>query len=226
MKIEKLRFVALLFIALLIAGKSFAQDNTLKRVELGVRYMPTFSSIDLKTVNDDVIEGSVSMKHGFGVMLGINLSKHFGIQGEIDYYEVSQEYRDLEVNREVDIKYINIPLLLSLNTNKEKRVNLNVVAGPQFGINAGASIKTTGTENTEDIHAVVAVKKADVGIAYGAGLEFALNQNHSVRLDLGYRGFYGLVDINDSKSDNNTYNVVAEASRKSNAVYAGFTLTF
>ena len=212
---------------LLFAGNTTAQDNVdLKRGEFGIRYMPTFSSIDLKAFNNDVIQGSVSMNHGFGVMMGFNLGKHFGFQGEVNYYEVSQSYRDLDLNNKVNIKYLNIPMLLSLNTNKEKRVNLNVVAGPQFGINVGASLKSTGTGNPDNVHAVVAVKKGDIGFAYGAGLEFAINRNHTIRLDAGYRGFYGLVDINASKTDNNTYNVIAEASRKTHAAYAGFTFLF
>jgi opacity protein-like surface antigen len=113
-----------------------------------------------------------------------------------------------------------------LNTNKENRVNLNVVVGPQFGLNLGANIKSTGTGNVENVDAVVAVKKGDVGFAYGAGLEFALNTNHSIRLDLGYRGFYGLVDIDADKTGDNTYNVIAKAARKTNAVYAGLTFLF
>jgi len=218
------RIAAVFFIALLLTGKTSAQD--LRRVEFGFRYMPTFTSIDFQTYNDNVIQGSASINHGFGIMLGFNLNKHLGIQAEVDYYQVSQSYRDVDLSNEVNIRYLNVPVLLSLNTNKEKRINLNVVAGPQFGINAGATIKSSGPQNPENLQAVVALKKGDIGFAYGAGLEFAINNNHTLRLDLGYRGFYGLVDINADKTDVNTYNVIAKASRKSNAAYAGLTFLF
>lgn len=225
-KKSAIRLFSVVFITLLLTGSSFAQYNSLRRGEFGIRYMPTFSSISLKTYNNDVIKGSVSINHGFGIMVGFNLSKNFGIQGEVNYYQVSQSLRDLDLSNEVNIKYLNIPVLLSFNTNKEKRLNFNVVAGPQFGINAGASIKSVGTVNPDNVRAVVALKKGDVGIAYGAGFEFAVNSNHTVRLDIGYRGFYGLVDINATKTDNNTYNVVAKASRKTNALYAGIAFLF
>jgi opacity protein-like surface antigen len=204
--------------------RSAAQD--LGSGEFGFRYMPTFSSIDLKSSNNDVIHGSVSMSHGFGIILGFNFTNHVGFLGEVNYYQISQSFRDNDLNNEVNIKYLNIPLLLSLNTNKEKWVNLNIVAGPQFGINAGASIESSGTGDPNNLHAVVAVKKGDIGIAYGAGLEFAINTSHTMRLDIGYRGFYGMVDINATKTDNNTYNVIAKASRKTNVLYAGLAFVF
>lgn len=223
-KDKAFRNLAIIFIIISTAAAISAQD--LQRVELGIRYMPTFYSLDLKASNNDDIHGSVSISQGFGIMMGVNLSRHFGIQGEVNYYQVSQSFRDQDLNNEVKIKYLNIPVLLSLNTNKEKRINVNVVAGPQFGLNVGASVKSTGTGNPENIDAEVAIKKGDIGFAYGAGLEFALNMSHSIRLDLGYRGFYGLVDIDSDKTGENTYNVIARASRKTNALYVGLTFMF
>jgi opacity protein-like surface antigen len=222
MKTIKILVVVLLM--LLFAGITTAQD--LRKVEFGLRYMPTIASIDFKAYNNDVVKGSVSFNQGFGIMLGFNLSKHFGVETEVDYYQVSQSFRDLDLSNKVNIKYFNIPVLLSLNTNRESRVNLNLVAGPSFGINAGASIKSSGTSNTENVRAIAAVKKGDIGFAYGAGLEFALNSNHTVRLDIGYRGFYGLVKIDANKASDNTYNVIANVSRKTNAAYAGITFLF
>ena len=64
------------------------------------------------------------------------------------------------------------------------------------------------------------------GVAYGAGLEFALDKAHTVRLDLGYRGFYGLVDADGYKSNADTYNVIVTAKRKTNGAYIGFTVLF
>ncbi|HLO59786.1 MAG TPA: porin family protein [Bacteroidales bacterium] len=221
---KTIKILIVVLSVLLFAGITSAQD--LKRVEFGLRYMPTIASIDFKAYNNDIVKGSVSFNQGFGIRMGFNLSKHVGIETEVDYYQISQSFRDLDLSNKVNIKYFNIPVLLSLNTNRESVVNLNVVVGPSFGINAGASIKSSGTSNTENVRAVAAVKKGDIGFAYGAGLEFALNSNHTLRLDLGYRGFYGLVKIDANKTSDNTYNVIANASRKTNAAYAGITFLF
>lgn len=249
MKNNTLNKIAALSATLLFVGSAAAQDTVkvrertivhdtvvkertervrppLRRGEFGIRYMPTFSAIDLRTYNGEVVKGSATMGHGAGIMLGFNIGKNVGLQAEVNYYQVTQSYKDRNLNREVNVSYLNIPLLLSLNTNKTMPVNLNIVAGPQFGINIGSTIKTTGGENADALQAVVGLKQGDVGLAYGAGLEFALNRNHTTRLDLGYRGFYGLVDANATDNGNNTYNVIVKASRRTYGAYIGFAFLF
>jgi opacity protein-like surface antigen len=227
-KIKKISYpiIAAFSIILCFPNEVSSQDTkALQVVEFGIRYMPTFSSLDLKTYNGDIVKGSANVSNGFGAVLGLNMSRHIGIQGEVIYYQVSQSYRDVNMDRKVDIKYLNIPLLLSFNTNKTRMVNLNIVAGPQFGINVGSTMNASGTENSGSLKATVALKKGDVGFAYGAGLEFALNQGHSIRLDLGYRGFYSFVNM-DASTNKDTYNVIVNASRKTNGAYAGLTFLF
>lgn len=196
----------------------------LRVVELGVHYMPTFYTMDFHSESGDIIEGSVTMAHGFGGMLGINFSPHVGIQGEIDYYQATQKYKDQSVDNEVDIKYLDIPVLLSLNTNKMARLNLNAVVGPQFGINVGSDISSSGSTGTAT--ATVAAKKGDIGAAFGAGLEFALTESHNIRVDLGYRGFYGFVKMDADETSSDSYNVMVSANRKTNAAYVRLTFLF
>lgn len=200
----------------------------LRRGEFGVRYMPTFASLALRTYNGDVIQGDMTMNNGYAIMLGFNISKNIGIQTEINYLEITQKYKDQNLNRQVSVTYLNIPAMLSINTDKSRILNLNFVAGPQFGINIGSSIKTTGDENSETLRAVVGASGTDIGLAYGTGLELALTRSHRLRLDLGYRGFYGLVDVSSKQYSNNpdTYNVLVRTARKTNAAYMGLTLCF
>ncbi len=206
--------------------KNENENPVLRRGEFGIRYMPTFSSLNFRNYNGEVVQGSGSMSNGFGIMLGLNLDKHVGFQGEINYYMVSQTYKDRDLNREVHISYLDIPLLLSLNIDKTKPVNLNFVVGTQFGLNVGSNIKTTGGDNTDTLQAVVAVRQGDIGFAYGAGLEFALNKNHTCRLDVGYRGFYGILDMNAKSTGSDSFNVIIKTSRKTNGAYIGITFLF
>jgi hypothetical protein len=199
----------------------------LRKTELGIRYYPTFSSLALRTYGGETVQGSLSMSNGWGVMIAHNFNRHVGFQVEVDYNQISQKFKDRNLDRRVDVSYLNIPVLLSLNTDKSNWVNWNFVAGPQFGINLGSHVKTNGSNNTDTLHAVVAVKPGDVGLAYGTGLEFMLNKPHTVRLDLGFRGFYGFVDMSASQSNGpDTYNIVVKASRKQYAGYLGITFLF
>jgi hypothetical protein len=199
---------------------------TTPRFEFGIRYMPTFTAMDFKTYDGGVVQASATMSNGFGVMMAFNLSSHVGLQGEINYYEANQSYVDRSINYEVKIQYLNVPLLLSLNTDKSMPVNLNFVAGPQFGFNVGSSVNSSGSEGSDTLNIVAAVKPADIGFAYGAGLEFALNSGHSIRLDVGYRGFYGLVDMNSTSTGSDSYNIIVSTSRKTNGGYLGLTFLF
>jgi opacity protein-like surface antigen len=202
-------------------------ERILHRGEVGFRFMPTFTALSFNTYDDNTVQGDITVTYGYGVMFGFNFSRNIGLQAEVNYSAISQKYKEYNLEREVHIDYLDVPILLSLNTDKTRWVNLNVVAGPQFGINVGSSITAEDVGNsTNTLHAVVAVKQGDIGLAYGAGLEFALTRSHLLRFDLGYRGMYGFVDMNSNSPEPNTYNVLVKASRKSNAGYAGLTFTF
>jgi opacity protein-like surface antigen len=166
---------------------------SLHRVEFGLRFMPTFSKFDIETTNGNTLKAEITLGYGVGAMAAFNFSKHIGIQGEAIYNALSQKYTDQEVDRKITVNYMSIPIMLSLNTGKSRPVNLNAVIGPQFGINVGS--KATGPA-VDTVITVVAAKRNDIGLAYGAGLEFALNSKRNVRLDLGYRGLYGFSNVN------------------------------
>jgi hypothetical protein len=221
---------AIALFALFTAGPISAQEDNnnddLKVGEFGLLYLPTFTKLDLNTYNGEVVEGTATLSHGYGAMLGLNMSKNVGLRLEGNYIGIMQKYKDRDLEREVHINYLNFPLMLTLSTDKTKPVNFNVMLGPQFGLNVGSKITGDDGGDEDTLHAVIAVKEGDVGVAYGAGFEIALIPDHSVRLDFGFRGMYGLVDMRGDKIDPNTYNVVVKGSRKSYGGYLGVTFGF
>jgi hypothetical protein len=202
-------------------------EPPLKSGEIGVRFMPTFSKFDLRNSNGEVIEGDLALGYGYGGLLAVT-GKHVGLQLEVIYNPVSQKYKDHEIERTVDISYLNVPLLLTLNTDKSKPVNFNVAFGPQLGINTGSKVTSSGNGDVDTVRAVVALKQSDLGIAYGAGLEFCLNPMRTVRLNLGFRGVYGLVDISDNNKNKATgsYFIIDKTNRESYAGYLGLSFLF
>jgi hypothetical protein len=197
--------------------------------EIGARYMPTFSSFDVHASNG-VVYSQLSLSHGVGGLLAWNSSEHVGFQVEGIYLSMSQKYRDNDLDRVVHLNYMNFPLLLSLNTNKAAPVNLNFSAGPQFGINVGSRVETTSDKagTTDTVNAILAVKAGDVGVAYGAGLEFGLGPERRVALELGFRGVYGLLDISDKSQSTTTeqYYILDRAHVQSYAGYVGLRFGF
>jgi opacity protein-like surface antigen len=202
-------------------------DPTFHSGEFGVRFMPTFSTFAVRDSRGNVVQADMVMSYGGGALLALN-SKHVGLELEAIYNSVSQKYKDHSLERQVDINYINVPLLLTLNTDKSKAVNVNVAFGPQVGFNVGSKIKTTGNSEVDTVHAVLAVKQSDFGFAYGAGIEFALNPPRTVRLNLGFRGVYGLVDISDKSKTKATdsYLIIDKTNVETYSGYLGLSFIF
>lgn len=227
----KLFFVAS-FLVLLAMTSLNAQESSdrppFKRVEFGFRYMPTVSSFEMKTASGGVVKGEGTLGHGFGGMLAFNFTNHFGIQGELIFNSLSQKYKDQDLEREINVRYVNLPLLFSINTGKANPVNLNFVIGPQLGINLGSSIKRTGGTDTDTLTYVLATKKNDFGFAYGAGFEFMLNKIRTIRLDMGFRGVHGLMDINNKEINDSEGSVfiIDGAKVRTKSLYIGFSFLF
>lgn len=189
--------------------------------------MPTISSLDVQSSSGGQISGDATVGFGAGIFLGFNFSDNFGLQGEAIYSTLNQKYTEDDVEKEIKLEYINIPLLLSFNTGKLKPVNFNVVAGPQIGISVGSELFTSDGGDPDN-EAVLSVKKGDLGFAYGAGFDFGLNTAKTFRLGIGFRGVYGLIDISDNSNNNstNSYYVLDKAHIKTYSVYLGASFLF
>jgi hypothetical protein len=226
MKNSKVKFMCFSVAALLFV--SVIKTNAQKG-EFGFRVMPTFSSFSANSYGGGTVSGTVTLGWGFGALLGFNFSEHVGVQGEIIYTTMAQKYKMADVEREVNLRYFNIPLLLTLNTGKTKPVNFSLVAGPQLGINAGGDVHvTSGDVSTETTHAIFKVKKGDLGVAYGAGIDFGLNESQTCRLGLGFRGVYGLVDISDNSESiaTDSYYLLERTHIKTYSGYLGVSWLF
>lgn len=193
--------------------------------EFGLRFMPAFSKFDINTSTGGTIKGDIKMGYGVGALLGYHFSDYVGIQGEIIYSSFAQKYSEDNLERNINLKYINIPLLLSLNTGKSKAVNFGVVAGPQIGLNVGSKLLSSDGSIGDP---VLSVKKGDLGFAYGAGFDFGLNPDRTFRLGLGFRGVHGLVDIGDNSNtlENNSYYILDKSRIKVYSGYIGLSWMF
>lgn len=228
------KFINVAVGALILAtGVVYAQETViivdnnsdLRKGLIGLRFMPTVSSFDVHS-SDGVTQADFTMGYGIGGLVGVNFNKNIGAQLEVQYNRLTQKYKDRDLDRRVDIDYVNIPLLFSLNTNRMAPVNLNLVLGPQIGINVGAKLKTTGSSDEgTDFTAILAVKDNDFGFAYGIGVDFGLGEAKTTRLDLGFRGVQGLIDISDKSrtQETDSYYILEKSFIKTYAIYAGLT---
>jgi hypothetical protein len=196
--------------------------------EVGLRFMPTFSAFDARTSDGGTVQGELTLGYGGGLLLGYHFSEYVGVQGEIIYTSLTQKYKETDAERRVDLKYVNIPLFLSLNTGKTKMVNFNIVGGPQIGLSVGSKLTTKNDDGSSTSKAVLAVKKGDLGLAYGAGVDFGLNSLRTLRLGLGFRGVYGLLDISDTNksSSSDSYLILDRTKISTYSGYLGVSYLF
>ena len=201
-------------------------DGDYAAAYVGFRFMPTFTYLAYRNLDNSTAEATAVLGYGYGGVLGFNLSEHVGLQAEVIYSRLAQKYKIADRVNNVRLDYINIPLMLRLNTGVDKPVNLNFVVGPQLGLNVGSSVNTESNGVTEEVNTKIAVKKGDVGVAYGAGLDFRLGG--LTTLDLGFRGVFGLVDISDNSNnlETNDYYVLDKAHVKTYSAYVGLTFGF
>jgi hypothetical protein len=225
---KKLKNKIILPISVLTLLFVFAIKANAQQVEVGLRYMPTFSSLDLYTSTGGHVHGSVTLDNGGGVFAGYCLTDHIELQGEIIYNSLSQKYSELNADRTINIQYVNIPLLASFNSGKTQFFNVNVVIGPQIGINVGSSVKTTSGNIINVPSAMLNVKPGDLGFVYGAGVDFGLNASRTFRLGLGFRGVYGLLDISDNSKTvaNNSYLILDRTHISTYSGYIGLSYLF
>jgi len=223
--IKKQFYAGIAAMALLLSTQSTV---TAQKGEFGLRFMPTFSNLSLNTSTGNTVKGSTTLGYGVGAFVGFNFNAHIGIQLEGIYTSITQKYEEQETNRKINLKYFNVPLLLSLNTNKFKVFNFNIVGGPQLGVSVGSSMETTGGDGTTQTNGVLSVKKGDVGVAFGAGLDFGMNPAQTIRVGIGFRSVRGLFDISDNNATQATdsYYVLDRTKIKTNAVYIGASILF
>jgi len=205
-----------------------ADNEDMPKIELGARGMLVFSTFRMMTSSGTEVKGVGVLGAGVSALVGFNFNSHVALQGEVIYNTFSRKYSEGDVARKVNLRYVNIPLLFSLNTGKYNAVNLNIVAGPQLGILVGNTVYTSGSTTSDTPQAILTVRKSDISLAYGAGLDFKLNRAGTFRVGAGFRGTYGLFNISNKSGDITAeeYYVLDRTHVQTYSIYTGFSFLF
>jgi hypothetical protein len=145
MVMQKVFLSAALIIFLSCIQTVVAQESSGASGIFGVRFMPTLTSLQYSE-DQGMVKTTFVIGYGAGLLAGINFNDNVGLQGEILYSQLAQKYKTGgDIERKVKLSYINVPLLLSLNTGIHNPVNLNFVIGPQLGLNTGSSVEISNS---------------------------------------------------------------------------------
>ena len=217
------------------APAPYFNDSTLPKnfhFQFGILAIPTISKIEVNPMPNGVVEPSTSsVSYSYGAFIQYNFSRNIGVRLDGLYSTISQQYTDRMVERTISLNYYNIPLLLTLNTGVNDPVNVNFSAGPQLNINSGQSMETSGPTllgETSIPEGVLTPNKISWGAAYGVGVDVALNSNHTTRLGFGYRGFFSVSDMGDTRQTlgDNQYRILGHSEMRTYSLFASFSLAF
>ena len=202
------------------------------RFQYGIEVMPTISTIEVNSMPDGIVQPlSPTITYNYGAFFTYNFSTMVGLRTEVLYSTVSQQYQDRMLDRNLNLNYVNIPLLLSFNTGVSDPLNINFVTGPQIGINTGKSMVSTGPTiigETRMPDGVLAPDKLYLSVVYGLGFDFSLNSRRTTRLGFGYRGSIGVTDAGDnaSKLSANEYSILDHSQTRTYSLYSTLSFAF
>ena len=152
-----------------------------------------------------------------GLCLGYKITKHWGLQAEIQYDLTGQKYNDnfegpavipqgkfggintrVNVQRQLKLDYIQIPLMVKFVAGK-KNIKFFACLGPQIGIRTSAyeQIKVAGHVYLPDSLNFTVNQKFqtfDAGFALQLGVQ--LYATPHLYFDLGLSAYQGVFDIN------------------------------
>jgi hypothetical protein len=191
--------VAFLFLLTAKANAQKANEYAPKKVEAGIRFLPSFATFKMRTSTGSEVNGQAVTGYTAGTFMSFNFTKLMGIQFEINYSSYARKMKESDITHTINLQYIEIPLLVSFNSGKIRMINVNCVVGPQIGLNVGSKINTTGGESVVGLPPMLKIRQSSLGLAYGAGIDFGLNYKRTIRLGLGYRGVVGLINISNNR---------------------------
>lgn len=214
------------FMMIMMLAASTISLNAQKGFQMGL--LGSFNSIwivnqnnyqTLEDFTDPTVRASeLAYKYKFGYHAGLNALYNFndnmGVQLRLLYSNGGQNYDDnmyeatttnadgrINVTRNVDLSYFQIPLHFKYTTSKGEKVKYYVAVGPSFGFLLGSKevVKLDGVvkPDTSGITASDKFKKFDVGLNLNTGMNYYITEK--LYLNLGLDAYYGLSDLNGAK---------------------------
>ncbi|MGB1206861.1 MAG: outer membrane beta-barrel protein [Chitinophagales bacterium] len=198
--------LAVILLLFLTTTTIFAQRG----LEVGLKVLPQTSWI----FNDDDFEAGDALdfepkfKMAYGLNIGINLSDRFGIQSGVIYSPQGQKYTHtneiflgtIANTSEVRLNYIQIPVLLKLNSDPMSVFSFVAGAGVQFGFLQDAKYYINNVEINKTLlgdDATEFYNEKDLSVVFNIGTQ--INVTEHLNLSLAIQADYSLDDIENKK---------------------------
>lgn len=157
-------------------------------------------------------ELAYNLKFGYnlGLSTGYNFNRKYGIQAEILYNLAGQNYEDTfqpgspypnpyHVVREVNLRYLQIPLFFKYKFDAGQNFRMYTLVGPTIGflLSAEETVIINDEERTDLSDPYDKFNHFDWGVSLGAGTEYFFTKY--LYLNVGFRTYFGIADMNGPK---------------------------
>lgn len=196
-------------IAVLFSASAFSQVTW--NVKAGLT-MNKYS--DTKKLYDE--GGKIKAGYTFGVGMDYAFTESWSLQPSLMFttkgMKFSEEDTDEKSTDTFNPVYLQLPVLAAFKVRLAENTKLVITAGPYFALGLGGKMKSTyeyrGTEETEkyklfskeDGAREALMKRFDVGLNYGIGVEFD-------KFLVGFAGEYGFVNSFNDLEDCSPKNI-------------------
>jgi hypothetical protein len=160
------------------------------------------SLIDKNKLGNVDYDYKLKFGSSLGIEAGNNFTDNFGIQAEVNYAWLGQDYKITEeygtVNKELNLRYFEVPVLLKF-TGGDYKSRFTAMIGPDFGFLQGARMKADQDSSSGAYNMSVTnkFKRPDLGILLAAGGDISVYENFYVSVEL--RLYYGFNKINQDE---------------------------
>lgn len=129
------------------------------------------------------------------------MSETFRFQPGLAYGQKGAKDTSSSVDHELELTYLELPLLGVLSLPTEGAVGLHVFAGPAIGFELGCKWSGEGQETLDcsDGNVEIGTKSLDVGFSLGAAVSFATSESMSFFVDVYYT--LGLTNIREDAGE-------------------------
>ena len=149
---------------------TFGCTNPLfSQLSFGIKGGINVSEFDFKsdlTTNPAEIDSKTG--YTLGAVLEIGLTENIYLQPEAMFIQKGSELSILNEDNQVNLNYLDIPILLKIKLINANLFNLNLLGGPTFGFALNGETEQNG--QTVDIRLGDDYKRFDLGLTGGGGI--------------------------------------------------------
>lgn len=180
----------------LIAASFFITTSAFAQLSFGLKGGVNIAEFSFKeqgtTINQESVNGFT-----LGAVLEIALGGNIYLQPEAVFIQKGSSLKIFNQDNKVNVNYLDIPVLLKIKLLNSNLINVNILAGPSFGLALNG--ETTSGGQTVDVNfgGEDGLKRFDLGLNAGGG----------VGVNLGSVGVFGdvryLFGVSNISEDSN-----------------------